>query len=95
MKLKDLVGGLGSKAHAELIARNQEMPGKVKLITVRKLFDAVRKSTLPQRDIDAIIDAVGKDAPSGERLNAHALSQICIVADVDEGEIFDLVGMEY
>lgn len=93
MKLNEIA--LGSKQHAELIAANQKNHGQLTKVSAGDLFKAIKDSTLSQHDVDAIIDTVGKTTKPTVMFNQHELEQICITANVDSQEIFDLVGMKF
>lgn len=76
---------LGSKQHADMIAaaRAEEK------LTVRKFIAIVKNSTMPQRDVDAILDVVDGTDLSKE-INDYDLEQISAIADVSLGELRDL-----
>lgn len=77
---------LGSKQHAELIAKSQQ-------VTLGDLKRKVKHSTLPQATVDALNDLI-KDAtmPLDKVLTDHDFEQIAALIDADAQELKDLVG---
>jgi len=95
MKLNEIK--LGSKQHAELVAKYQASQKPQTQVQFGDLKSKLEKSTLPQKTVDGIIEVFGKDTKPTVMIKAEELMQACTMADCegDAQEVFDLVGMKW
>lgn len=88
MKLTEIA--LGSKAHHELVAQANR---KNTTITVGEFKKKLNDSTMPMMDTTKIDDALDgvKDSKIMTRFDVE---QICAMADVDLGEVLDIIALD-
>lgn len=84
MKLQEVA--LGSLAHANLIAQN-------KGCTVSRLKDKLRSSTMPQAQIDALLQALNTVSPD-KKLNHKDLQDLAFASEASLDELELLTGIE-
>lgn len=84
---------LGSKAHHDVVAAHQA----AQVMTMRKFIQAVKNSTMSDRDMDAVLDelhtAFGHPRALDTKVTKKHIEDLAVITGVDQDELENLAGL--